>query len=177
MVSRPLIDFYAFLFSDVFIIQSSFSDWSFPSKNWNVGTAVIWESATRKSCVLAPQKKRERQSRRGCGRGRNPPDSSEQIAAQRARRVVAGAEPLVEAGGVEFLAARPARQLGKLVVGAVQDVIADVALFDALEALVDVALPQRQPVQNRSVLYVAKRRRIRKGIIRRRSRCFQAANS
>ena len=54
----------------------------------------------------------------------------EEVPAEGAGGVVGGGEPLVEAGGVELLLAGPAAQLGQLVVGAVQDVEADVALLE-----------------------------------------------
>ena len=57
------------------------------------------------------------------------PRTLEQVPAQRAGRVVGGGEPLVETGRVELLLAGPAGQLGQLVVGAVQDVVTDVALL------------------------------------------------
>lgn len=71
-----------------------------------------------------------------------------QISTEGTGRVVTSIKPLVEAVGVELLATGAARQLGQLVVGAVQDVVANVALLDALEPLVHVALPQQQSVQN-----------------------------
>ncbi len=53
---------------------------------------------------------------------------------------------------MELFRAGPARELWQLVVGAVEDVEADVALLDTLEALVHVALPHDQAIQDGSVL-------------------------
>lgn len=57
-----------------------------------------------------------------------------------------------QARRVEFLVARAARQLWDLVVGTVQDGVADVALLHALELFVQVSLPQHQTVPNRTIL-------------------------
>jgi hypothetical protein len=57
-----------------------------------------------------------------------------------------------QAGRVEFLVARSARKLGDLVVAAVQDRVANVALLNTLEFLVQVSLPQHQAVPNRTIL-------------------------
>ena len=53
---------------------------------------------------------------------------------------------------MELLLAGSALHLGQLVVGVVEDVEADVALLHALEPLVHVALPDRQPVHDVAVL-------------------------
>ena len=57
----------------------------------------------------------------------------EKVPAEGAGGVVGGGEPLVEAGRVELLLAGPAAQLGQLVVGAVKDLEADVALLEVGE--------------------------------------------
>ena len=90
----------------------------------------------------------------------------EEVAAQRAGGLVAGAEPLEQAGRVEAVLACAAELhaldsrkishdthlLGQLAVGAVDDGIADGALLHTLKVLVNVALPQQQAVQDRPVL-------------------------
>lgn len=76
----------------------------------------------------------------------------EDVAADGAGGLVAGAEPAVEAGAVELLLARLAGELGQLVRVLVDDAVAHVALLDALELLVQVALPQRQSVEDGAVL-------------------------
>jgi hypothetical protein len=48
--------------------------------------------------------------------------------------------------------ARAARKLGDLVIGAVQDGVADVAFLHALELFVQISLPQHQAIPNGSVL-------------------------
>lgn len=59
---------------------------------------------------------------------------------------------------MELLLAGPAGQLGQLVVGSVEDVEANVALLHTLEPLVHVPLPDRQTLQNRTVLVLGKKR-------------------
>ncbi len=68
-------------------------------------------------------------------------------------------EPLVEAGGVELLLAGATGRPGELVAGPVEHVEADVALLDALERLVDVALPDREPVQDGAILVLCRERK------------------
>lgn len=53
---------------------------------------------------------------------------------------------------MELLFARLARQLWQLIGVLMDHAVTDVALFDAFEFLVQVALPQRQPVEDRAVL-------------------------
>ena len=62
---------------------------------------------------------------------------------------------------MELLLAGPAGHLGQLVVGAVEDVEADVALLDALEALVHVPLPRRQTAHDVAVLLLPGREKKR----------------
>jgi len=68
--------------------------------------------------------------------------TSEELSTHRARALAARVEPLVETGRVKPLLTVPTCQLWQLVVGPVQDVEADVTLLHALEALVDVLLPE-----------------------------------
>ena len=86
--------------------------------------------------MLFPEKLRIRENSRISGAG-NSSDLAvlglEKVPAEGAGGVVGGGEPLVEAGRVELLLAGPAAQLGQLVVGAVQDLEADVALLEVGE--------------------------------------------
>lgn len=76
----------------------------------------------------------------------------EDIPANGTRGLVARAEPAIQAGTVELLLARLARELGQLVRVLVDDTVADVALFHALKLLVQVPLPEGESVEDGSVL-------------------------
>lgn len=76
----------------------------------------------------------------------------ENIPAQRTRRFAARLEPLIQANRVELLLASAALHLRQLKISTMNDRIADSALFDAGELLVDVALPDLQALTNRAVL-------------------------
>ena len=62
-------------------------------------------------------------------------NSSEEVSAQRTRGIVRCGEPLVETSRVELLLASSTSKLWQLVVGAVQDVEADVALLAIVATL------------------------------------------
>lgn len=79
----------------------------------------------------------------------------ENISTNRTGRLVARAEPPVQTRAVELLLARFARQLRQLAGVLVDDAVAHVALLDALELAVQVALPQREPVPDGTVLLIA----------------------
>ena len=81
--------------------------------------------------------------------------------AHRTRRLVAGVEPLVQALGVELLAAGLARELRQCLPGTrMYDAEADHAFLNTIEPLVDLSLPQQQRVEDASVLLAAVVKRI-----------------
>ena len=65
----------------------------------------------------------------------------ERSLAQRASRFVGRREPLVEAGAMELVLARLARQPWEAVVAGVENAVTDWAFLHALELLVEIALP------------------------------------
>lgn len=76
----------------------------------------------------------------------------EDVPANGTRGLVTGAEPAIQAGTVELLLARLARELGQLVRVLVDDTVAHVALLHALKLLVQVPLPEGESVEDGSVL-------------------------
>ena len=58
---------------------------------------------------------------------------------------------------MELLLAGSAGQLGQLVTGPVQDVEADVTLFNSVEPLVQISFPDCQAVDNGTVLVLQER--------------------
>ena len=58
---------------------------------------------------------------------------------------------------MELLLASPTSQFGQLVAGSVEDKEADVALLDAVEPLVQVLLPDGEPVHDGAVLVLEER--------------------
>ena len=66
----------------------------------------------------------------------------ERSLAQRASRFVGRREPLVEAGAMELVLARLARQPREAVVAGVENAVTDWALLHALKLLVEIALPR-----------------------------------
>lgn len=76
----------------------------------------------------------------------------ERSLAQRASRFVGRGEPLVEAGAVELVLARLARQSRQVVVAGVENAVTDWALLHALKLLVEIALPRADRLCYRAIL-------------------------
>ena len=76
----------------------------------------------------------------------------ERSLAQRASRFVGRREPLVEAGAMELVLARLARQPWEAVVAGVENAVTDWALLHALKLLVEIALPRVDRLCYRAVL-------------------------